>query len=168
MARARARARRFSRLPNFAGGNAKVRWSLSSSIASFTVLELPANHLKLSGLLKTKYWKHLYVAVYILKGQVDFQTLLIIFTLYTTVYDPHPKFYALFEFCISFSKFSSPEKHCMLFNACLHFFFALGPKVKHGFRGQDPMHTVRRPWNLLNTLFHIPKGNLASTLWGAS
>ena len=68
-ARARARARRFSRLPNFAGGNAKVRWSLSSSIASFTVLELPANYLKLSGLLKTKYWKHLYVAVYILKGQ---------------------------------------------------------------------------------------------------
>ena len=121
--RARARARRFSRLPNFAGGNAKVRWSLSSSIASFTVLELPANHLKLSGLLKTKYWKHLYVAVYILKGQVDFQTLLIIFTLYTTVYDPHPKFHALFEFCISFSKFSSPEKHCMLFNAWLQFFF---------------------------------------------
>ena len=69
MARARARARRFSRLPNFAGGNAKVRWSLSSSIASFTVLELPANHLKLSGLLKTKCWKDSYVAAYILKGQ---------------------------------------------------------------------------------------------------
>ena len=53
----------------------------------------------------------------------NFQALLVIFTLYPTVYDPHPKFHALFEFCISFSKFSSPEKHCMLFNACLHFFF---------------------------------------------
>jgi len=61
--------------------------------------------------------------------QCHIQALLVIFTRYTIIYDPHPKFYALFEFCISFSKFSSPEKHCMLFNACLHFFFLhLDPK----------------------------------------
>ena len=104
---------------------------------------------------------------------VDFQTLLIIFTLYTTVYDPHPKFHALFEFLISFSKCSSPEKHLRAFLCLLALFlFALRPKVKHGFHTEWQL-TTQGPTFCRNTpsLIATPpwkgptfKGNLKQAL----
>ena len=94
-------------------------YALFKSFISFSKFSSPENHFNAS-------W--CFIPVFMLCSNcslvfLNFQALLVIFTRYTIRYDPHPKFYALFEFCISFSKFSSPEKHCMLFNACLHFFF---------------------------------------------
>ena len=62
--------------------------------------------------------------------QCHIQALLVIFTRYTIIYDPHPKFYALFKSFISFSNFSSPENHFHVSWCVIPVFFSFVIRVQ--------------------------------------
>ena len=62
--------------------------------------------------------------------QCHIQALLVIFTRYTIIYDPHPKFYALFKSFISFSNFSSPENHLHVSWCFIPVFFSFVSRVQ--------------------------------------